>query len=305
MFAALERAKRVQLMTPTYKRSMVSHQAQTRAQASFPVLDCHVHPLFIEDFTDEGLSYAREVNPGALAQAARLKDPLAFSEYLAEAGITHAVILAEEAPLVSGMVTSESVVDFAARAPGLHAFVSLNPWLTHDMVGRLESLRRRGPVAGLKLLPSYQHFWPNNPSLFPLYARLEELGLPVTFHTGTSRFRGTMLKYAQPMLLDEVAVRFPRLPILMAHSGRGVWYEEAALLARLHQNVYLEISGLPPRNLSTYFPRLTELIDKLVFGSDFPGVPSLTANIAAIRELFGQGAVKVLWETGARILGFA
>lgn len=283
----------------------MSQQAQTPAEPTFPVLDCHVHPLFVDDFTAEGLSYAREVNPAALAQAAKLKDPVAFSHFLAEAGVDHAVILAEEAPLVSGMVTSESVIDFAASAPGLHAFVSLNPWLTHDMVGRLESLRQRGPVAGLKLLPSYQHFWPNDPSLFPVYARLEELGLPVTFHTGTSRFRGTMLKYAQPMLLDEVAVRFPRLPILMAHSGRGVWYEEAALLAGLHQNVYLEISGLPPRNLPGYFPRLPELVDKLVFGSDFPGVPSLAANITAIREMFGDGASKVLWETGARILGLA
>lgn len=278
-------------------------KSPSEMQKTFPVLDCHVHPLFIDDFTAEGLSYAREVNPGALDQAERLRSPVAFARFLAQAGVDHAVILAEEAPLVSGMVTSESVVDFAAGAPGLHAFVSLNPWLTHNMVGRLENLRQRGPVAGLKLLPSYQHFWPNDPALYPLYARLEELRLPVTFHTGTSRFRGTMLKYAQPLLLDEVAVRFPGLPILMAHAGRGVWYEEAALLASLHQNVYLEISGLPPRNLPRYFPRLTELVDKLVFGSDFPGVPSLADNVLAVREMFGADARKVLWETGAGLLG--
>lgn len=273
------------------------------AKEGRPVLDCHVHPLFLDDYTPEGLAYTREMNPAALEDAGRMEDPSAFAQLLAAMGVTHAVLLATEAPLVAGMVTSEKVVDFAAGSRGLYAFVCLNPWLTGDMVGRLEQLRQRGPVAGVKLLPSYQHFWPNSAMMYPLYARLEELRLPVTFHTGTSRFRGTMLKYAQPLLLDEVAVRFPQLPILMAHAGRGVWYEEAALLAQLHREVYLDISGLPPRNLPTYFPRLFELKEKLVFGSDFPGVPSLSRNIAAVREIFGADATKVLWENGARILG--
>lgn len=275
------------------------------SKSQLRVLDAHVHPLFIDDFTPEGLSYAREVNPGVLEKAGQLREPSAFAAFLRESGVEQAVILAEEAPLVSGMVTSESIVDFAAGSPALHAFVSLNPWLTQDMVGRLEALRQRGPVAGVKFLPSYQSFWPNDKVLYPLYCRLEELQLPVTFHTGMSRFRGTKLKYAQPLLLDEVAVDFPGLPILLAHAGRGVWYEEAALLATLHPNVYLEISGLPPKNLPAYFPRLTELVDKLVFGSDFPGVPSLSRNIEVIREMFGADASKVLWGNGARLLGLA
>ncbi|OPZ79345.1 MAG: Amidohydrolase [Actinobacteria bacterium ADurb.Bin444] len=97
---------------------------------------------------------------------------------------------------------------------------------------------------------------------------------------------------------------FPELPILLAHSGRGVWYEEAALLATLHPNVYLELSGLPPRNLPVYFPRWRELVDKMVFGTDFPGVPSVSDNVAAVVEVLGADAArKVLWENGARLLG--
>ena len=145
---------------------------------------------------------------------------------------------------------------------------------------------------------------PNEAVMYPLYARAEELGLPVMFHTGTSRFAGTRLRLAQPMLLDDVAVDFPRLPILMAHAGRGVWYEEAALLATLHENVYLEISGLPARNLERYFPRLERVAEKMVFGSDFPGLPSVAENIAIIRGLFSsEVARKVLWDNGTRLLG--
>ncbi len=271
---------------------------------SHPVLDIHVHPPFLSAYTEEGLSYAMEVNPSAIDTTMRLREPRAFLDFFQQNGVDHVVLLAEEAPLVSGMVKSEAVIEFAAGAEGLYAFVSLNPWLEGDLVRSLDRLLAMGPVAGAKFLPSYQHFWPTEERLYPLYARLEELRLPTTFHTGLSRFRGTRLKYAQPLLLDDVAVAFPELPILLAHSGRGVWYEEAALLATLHPNVYLELSGLPPRNLPVYFPRWRELVDKMVFGTDFPGVPSVSDNVAAVVEVLGADAArKVLWENGARLLG--
>jgi len=83
-----------------------------------------------------------------------------------------------------------------------------------------------------------------------------------------------------------------------------VWYGEALLLASLHEHVYLEISGLPPRNLPTYFPRLESVLDKVVFGSDFPGVPSIPDNLRDLREVLGpEAAHRVLWCNGARLLG--
>jgi predicted TIM-barrel fold metal-dependent hydrolase len=219
-------------------------------------------------------------------------------------GVDQAVVLAEEAPAVSGMVTSEAMIDYARDTPGLFAFVCPNPFTDNDLAGRLDDLTRYGPVHGIKLLPSYQLFWPNDARMYPLYDRAQQLGLPVTFHTGTSVFPGTRLKYAQPLLLDDVAVDFPRLSILLAHSGRGPWYQEAAVLATLHENVYLELSGLPARNLPRYFPDYKRLVDKMVFGSDFPGLPSVRENIVEIQRLFGlEDARTVLWENGARLLG--
>lgn len=264
----------------------------------------HVHTLLAHSWTQGMRDFVRDANPVAYADSASFEHPPHLSEILAGEGVDHAVVLAEEAPETSGMVSSELIQDYCADIPSLHPFACLNPSIDEDLVGRLERLLARGRVAGLKFLPPYQHVYPNDPRLYPLYERAEALGLPCTFHTGLSRIPGTRLKYADPLLLDDVAVDFPNLPILLAHAGRGVWYDAAAMLATLHKNVYLELSGLPPRNLPRYFPQLERLVGKMIFGSDFPGVPSIGGNIAALREILGaDGARAVLWENGARLLG--
>lgn len=172
---------------------------------------------------------------------------------LRENGLDYAVLLAELNPLSSGVVTNESVAALCQGEPRLIPFASLNPFLTTDLVAELDRLVGELGFRGIKLYPSYQHFYPNDSRLYPLYARAQALGLPVMFHTGSSVFRGTRLKYADPLLLDDVAADFPELKIVMAHSGRGAWYSQAFLLARLHPNVYMEVSGLPPHKLLDYF----------------------------------------------------
>ncbi|MHB1344293.1 MAG: amidohydrolase family protein [Thermoleophilia bacterium] len=269
-----------------------------------PVLDMHVHTVLAHTWTSGTRDFVRSANPAAYADTASYDDPAHLRGILDREGVTHAVLLAEEAPASSGMVPSELIQDYCAGVAGFHPFVSLNPFLDPDPAARLQALLDRGHVAGLKFLPPYQHYYPNDERLYPLYDLAQELGLPCTFHTGLSRIPGTRLKYGDPLLLDDVAVDFPRLPILLAHAGRGVWYEAAAMVASLHENVYLEISGLPPHNLPHYFPRLERLVDKMIFGSDYPGVPSISGNIAAVLEVLGPAAARrVLWENGARLLG--
>jgi predicted TIM-barrel fold metal-dependent hydrolase len=85
-----------------------------------------------------------------------------------------------------------------------------------------------------------------------LYAVAEKLGIPILFHTGSSIFKNSRIKYGNPILYDDVAIDFPELKIVMAHGGRGPWYEEAALMVRL----------------LTYFPDLERFADKFIFGTD-------------------------------------
>ena len=89
------------------------------------------------------------------------------------------------------------------------------------------------------------------------------------------------------MHVDDVAVDFPKLRILLAHGGRPLWMQTAFFLVRRHPNVYLDISGIPPRALHNYFPRLAEIAHKTLFGTDWPGpgVPDIKENLEEFRAL--------------------
>jgi predicted TIM-barrel fold metal-dependent hydrolase len=160
---------------------------------------------------------------------------------------------------------------------------------------------------GLKLYPTYQGFYANDSIIYPLYAKAEELGIPVMIHTGSSIFTGARLKYGDPLWIDDVAVDFPELPLIQVHSGRGFWYRRAFFLARLHRNVYMGIAGLPPLRLLDYFPELEKNSDKIVFGTDWPGLRSIKSNIEAIRSLpiTEETKAKILGDNAARLLGRA
>ncbi|MEM2924154.1 MAG: amidohydrolase family protein, partial [Methanocellales archaeon] len=152
--------------------------------------------------------------------------------------------------------------------------------------------------------PPYMYFYPNEKKIYPLYKRAEELQIPVVFHTGSSIFKGSRLKYANPIYLDDVAVDFPELVIIQAHGGRGIWYDTAYFLAKLHPNIYLDITGLPPQNLLKYYPELEKIQDKVIYGSDYPAIGDLKKNIERIKSLpISKKAIeKILGKNARKIL---
>jgi hypothetical protein len=235
---------------------------------------------------------------------------------LQQHGVDWAVALAEMNPVTTGMTPNEFVADLCAQANAqpdpargprgrLLPFASLNPFLVGDLGAELERLVREGGFRGFKVYPVYQHHYVNDPRLYPLYAKAQELRVPMLVHTGSSVFKGARIKYGDPLHLDDVAIDFPDLTILMAHSGRPFWYGQAAWMARRHANVYMEVSGLPGKKLLEYFPDLERLADKCVYGSDWPGNPDLRRNVEAIRTLplSDTAKEKILWQNAARILG--
>lgn len=231
--------------------------------------------------------------------------PEGIAGYLRANGVDFAVALAELSPITTGMLGNEAVAKLCQEVDCLIPFCSINPFLVADLAGELERHVTEMGFRGLKLYPTYQHFYPNANRLYPLYAKAEELGIPVMLHTGSSVFRGARLKYGDPLYLDDVSVDFPDLALLMAHSGRGFWYDRAYFLAKLHANVYMEISGLPPQKLLDYFPELERVADKVIFGSDWPGMPYIKRNIDMIRSLplAEETKDKILGGNAARILG--
>lgn len=269
------------------------------------IVDFHVHPARF-NWTTEG--FERYVGQAWTPQdLARIRqecaDGAGFSAYLERAGVDYAVILAELSPATTGEVDNQTVLELCRDQPRLIPFGTINPHLTARPGEEVASLVAAG-MRGLKLYPTYNYFYPNDPALYPLYAQAEALHIPVMFHTGSSVFPGSRLKYGDPLLLDDVAVDFPRLTIVLSHAGRPFWHPQAEFLARLHPNVYLDIAGLPPQNLLRYLPNTYRLADKIVFGSDWPGISDIAANIARIRQLplEPEAVTAILGGNAARLL---
>ena len=270
------------------------------------VVDFHVHPVVpgaAKPWLVEWM--VRNFGPEATEQLASFANPDNLAVFLREAGVDYTVILGEDSPATTGTISNEKVAEICAGRPTFIPFASLNPHLVSHPARELRRLVREYAFRGLKLYPTYQFFYPNDQELYPIYAVAEELGLPVMFHTGSSVFPGSRLKYGDPLFLDDLAVDFPDLRLVMAHSGRGFWYDRAFFLARLHANVYMEISGLPPHRLLQYFPELDRLADKVIWGSDWPGVPNVYASLQGVRDLPlpEETKAKILGGNAARLLG--
>ena len=261
------------------------------------VTDAHIH-----------VQPWRQFRPGALERmtAGRrdldrihrlFDDPAAFLKFLDEQGIDRAVLVNYVSPDVMGF--TDEVNDFVGKFCRGHedrlvAVGGVHPRLDPDPAASLERIVARHGIRVLKLHPPHQHFFLNAyrdggslPQLAALYGRAQALGIPVMVHTGTSVFPEARNKYGDPMALDDVAVDFPGLKIIMAHGGRPLWMETCFFLLRRHANVHMDISGIPPRHLLRYFPRLAEIAHKTLFGTDWPspGVESPRRNLEEFRAL--------------------
>jgi uncharacterized protein len=230
-------------------------------------------------------------------QASRFsQDPRAFLAHLDTIGVERTCLINYVAPEVMGFTeeVNRFVAEFAQEdRKRLIPFGSVHPKRTKDPRKDVERLASKWEMGGMKIHPPHQLFAANAyadgklPALRTIYKTAERLGMPVTIHTGTSVFPGARSKYGDPIALDDVAQDFPDLTILMAHGGRPLWCDTAFYLLRRHANVFLDTSSIPPKRLLEWFPRLEEVADKVVFGSDWPGpgVPGIREEIEGLESL--------------------
>ena len=176
-------------------------------------------------------------------------------------------------------VPNEEIAEAAAANPDvLIPFASIDPAKGKMGVREARHLIEHYGVRGFKFHPSLQEFYPNDRSVYGLYEVIAETGLPAIFHTGHSGIGtgmrgggGVRLKYSNPMYLDDVAVDFPDMPIIMAHPSFP-WQDEALSVCLHKPQVYIDLSGWSPK----YFPPQliqyanTLLKHKMLFGSDYP-----------------------------------
>jgi uncharacterized protein len=277
-----------------------------------PIIDIHIHIMPYEMMKPSAMELMKKGRRDYGDVMRYCADPKAFLAHLDALGIERAGLINYVAPKIIGF--TPEVNDWSAKycsaAPQrLIAFGGVLPGSVPDVDKEVDRMAKIG-IRGIKLHPSHQVLTPNsylngNQDLAKIYERAQANGMPVMIHTGTSIFPGARNLHAQPMLCDDVSIDYPDLVVILAHGGRPLWMNEAFFLVRRHKNMYMDISGIPPQKLLEYFPRIEDIADKVLWGTDWPGpgVPEIQGNIEKFHALpiAVEAKKKILYDNAARL----
>jgi predicted TIM-barrel fold metal-dependent hydrolase len=225
-----------------------------------------------------------------------------------------AVVFAVDAITQTGRaaVPNDEVAEVAAaNSDVLIPFGSVDP-RREDAVDEVRRLIAEHNVRGFKFHPNIQAFFPNDEAFYPLYQAIQEAGVPALFHTGHSGIGtglpgggGIRLKYSNPMYVDDVAVDFPELKIVLAHPSFP-WQDEAISVALHKRQVYIDLSGWSPKYFPPQLVRYanTQLRDRVLFGSDFPMItPDRWLKDFEQADFKDEVRPLILKQNAARLLG--
>jgi predicted TIM-barrel fold metal-dependent hydrolase len=237
-------------------------------------IDVHVHLEHTGELTDADRQAQKYFGSTGVA-----RDWPSLAEYFRSRKIGCVVFPVDEKLTGRPTVRNDKVVEFAAENADIAiAFASIDPSRGAEGVREARRLVQGGGIRGLKLHPPIQCFAPNDRMAYPLYEVFAEAKLPVLFHTGHSGIGtglpgggGIRLKYGNPMLIDDVAVDFPEMPIILAHPSFP-WQDEAISVCLHKPTVYIDLSGWSPKYFSPTLVQYanTLLKHKVLYGSDYP-----------------------------------
>ncbi len=281
--------------------------------SALPVFDAHIHVGPHDQMHDR----ARGVMFGGRSDLDRLLRIVSSADALVEEmdaqRIARATLITSVSPEVIGLTHGVNpwIAQYVqAHRDRLVAVGGIHPRHSRDVAGDVRELFERYRMGAVKLHPPHMEMPANAyrfdcPSLAEVSRVAGEAGRPVLIHTGTSVFPGARNVYADPMACDDVAVDFPRTTIVLCHAGRPLWYDTAFFLVRRHPNVWLDISSIPPRKLLEVLPRIAEVADRVLWGTDWPsrGVVSMRRNVEDFLALPLSDAVKrkILFDNAAAV----
>ncbi len=215
----------------------------------FPLIDVHLHVARLPTLKSGWMDWAQGF--GDAAMLARVYDPggtvvpAAFDDYLAAEGVDVALLLAEYSPKVTGLQVIEDLLPVARHNPDrIKVIANVNPHLHYPLDEEVRRQLDLGAVA-LKIHPVHAGFAANDRELYPAYEACQAAGIPLVVHCGTSTFPGSSNKFADPVNLDDVLRDFRNLTVVLAHGGRGWWYDAAAFMALANDRV-LDRAVRPP-----------------------------------------------------------
>jgi uncharacterized protein len=197
------------------------------------------------------------------------------------------VVFGGKARLSGVWVDDAYIAQYVSQDPShLIGFLSVDPTQDGWQREMREGHEQLG-LRGIKLLPMYAGFQPDDERLDPLWAYAQQHALPVLMHTGTTFVAQAPLQCTLPRHADAVAIRFPDVKIILAHLGHP--YEgECVAVIRKHPNVYADISALHYRPFQLYHSLMLVqeygVWEKVLFGSDYP-FTTVNASIDGLRAL--------------------
>jgi predicted TIM-barrel fold metal-dependent hydrolase len=269
------------------------------------VLDFHFHVGSEDNWNPWVIEHYSQRNPEYAERFSKEIIPEGIEDLLDSQGVDRAVAPAEYAPKTTGVITNEYVHELCGAVDRLIPFGAVCLYEGAQPADQVERCVKKLKCRGIKFSPTYAHFKPFDSRLLPAYETARDLGIPVMFNTGTSLLKGSRIIFGNPLLLDDVADEFRDLTIIMSHAGRPFWHNQAEWMLRRHKNMYIDISGIPPAQLPFLFRHLERYYDRYLFGSDWPGIPSISDQVKMVRNLPYKARTieAILWGNGARILG--
>lgn len=248
------------------------------------IVDIHSHAwAYPAHFSDDFRAQARRARAGVEVDLS-----VKYDEYRLTAAECHVTIVFGGKARLSGLwVDDRYVADYVALDPArLMGFLSVDP-TEPGWEYELQQGHKELGMVGIKLLPMYAGFRPDDVRLDPLWQYATKHSLPVLLHTGTTFIAQAPLECTLPRHIDVVATRFPEVKIIMAHLGHP--YEgECIVTARKHPNVFTDISALHYRPWQFYNSLMLVqeygIWEKLLFGTDYP-FTTVDATLAGLRSL--------------------
>jgi uncharacterized protein len=271
------------------------------------IIDTHIHVGHRFEWTARAQEVWMQTGPYIPLLYDREQRQMAeqYGAVIKREGVFGGVLIPEYSPLTAGVMPIERALEIHTFHPELIPIANLNLNFHDDLASEFTRQLNLGGRA-LKLHPIHGFFYANDTRLYPIYEACQEQGLPVLFHAGTSLFEGSKMRYSDPYTFDDVINDFPRLKIVLCHGGRGFWYNIAEFLVKNFENVYIDISGLPPANLLNYWPSMKKFAHKYLFGTDFPGVPGIRKNFDILSRLVDNDEIlgRIAFQNAYDLYGF-
>jgi uncharacterized protein len=250
------------------------------------IVDCHTHLHECPGHVSQAFATEAKARGGDGAMDLHVPPQ---RHWRAMESVGKAVVLGFRAFESGLVIPNEYIADYVRAHPEkLIGFASVDP-AEDDARVMLEHAIKDLRLAGLKLAPIYQHIHPLDERMLPIYEFCQAHHVPILIHQGTTFLQAAPLAVALPILLEDVAMRFPDLKVVVAHLGQP-WIVETLVLIRKQPNFFADVSALHYRPWQFYNALITAkeygVLNKLLFGSDFP-YTTAEATMAALR-VFNQ-----------------